>query len=262
MPSGGTRRGPEGRPGRPERGDIRSSPKTDSSTSAYTGYSSLQTSSGTRPPSRSRTPPSSTSALSCVRGPTTTSSTRRLSGSKATWSHWSPLNQSASSWVLQCFCFLPTNDHFSSTCTLVVQGGKAHQLLMELASVAAGAAAIADHGVRADADQAAGLANAAAIGQVSQYGPGLVVGQAAIEQRRALALGEAGLAGLAVQQAALLLAIVAAHRQVALTALAMVRASGILTAEAAQIIVHHSRPKSGKQARIVTASYCRTRTSS
>src|SRR5262249_45748141 len=84
-------------PGRPVRRGTRSSPKTDNSTSAYTGYSSLMTNSGTRPPSRSRTLPSSTSALSWVRGPTTTSNTRRLSGSRATWSHWSPLNQSASS---------------------------------------------------------------------------------------------------------------------------------------------------------------------
>src|SRR5215831_21177846 len=150
MPSGGTRRGPEGRPGRPVRGGIRSSPKTDSSTSAYTGYSSLQTSSGTRPPSRSRTPPSSTSALSCVRGPTTTSSTRRLSGSKATWSHWSPLNQSASSSALQFFCFLATKDHFSSTWILVVEGGNAHQLVVELAGMTAGTQAVAEDRVRAD----------------------------------------------------------------------------------------------------------------
>src|SRR5262249_10574800 len=117
--------------------------------------------------------------------------------------------------------------------TLVVEGGKAHQLVMELASVTAGAAAIADHGVRADPGQAAGLSDAAAIGQVSEHGPGLVIGQAAVEQRRALAFGEAGLAAFAVQQAALLLAVVTAHRQVALSALAMVRASGVLAAEAA-----------------------------
>jgi hypothetical protein len=117
---------------------------------------------------------------------------------------------------------------------------------VELASVTAGPEAITDHRVLADACQPAGLANATAIGQVSQHGPGLVVGQAAVEQRRAFALGEAGLAALAVQQAALLLAVVTAHRQVALSALAIVRASGVLAAEAAQIIVHRSCPKKSK----------------
>src|SRR2546423_902616 len=170
MPSGGTTRGPAGRPGRPVRGGTCCSPKTDRSTSGYTGYSSLVTSSGTRPPSRSRTPSRSSSVLSVVRGPTTACSTRWLSGSRATWSHWSPLNQSAWSVAWQCFCFLPTKDHFSSTCTLVVEGGKAHQLIMELASVAAGAAALADHGGRADPGQTAGLSDAAAIGQVSEHG--------------------------------------------------------------------------------------------
>ena len=47
----------------------------------------LVTNSGMRPPSRPRTPSSSSTALSARRLPTTTSRTRRLSGSKATWSH-------------------------------------------------------------------------------------------------------------------------------------------------------------------------------
>src|SRR5262249_23423373 len=137
-PPGGPTRGPAGRPGRPVRGGTCSSPKTDSKTSAYTGYSSLVTSSGTRPCSRPRTPSSSSTALSVVRGPTTTSRTRRLSGSSATWSHTSPLNQSAWRPGSQCFCFLPTKDHFSSSCTLVVEGGRARQLVVQLACVAAG----------------------------------------------------------------------------------------------------------------------------
>ena len=41
----------------------------------------------------------------------------RLSASMAVWSHWSPISASAGSDGSQCFCFLPTNDHFSSNCT-------------------------------------------------------------------------------------------------------------------------------------------------
>ena len=66
----------------------------------------------------------------------------------------------------------------------------------------AGAEGVADDGVLADADQAAGLADADAFLEVGQDRGGLVVGQAAAEERGALALGEAGLAGLAAEQAA------------------------------------------------------------
>ena len=71
---------------------------------------------------------------------------------------------------------------------------------MELLGVAAGLEAEADDGVLVDADQAAGLADAAAVGQVPQDRDGLVAGQAGVEQGRALALGEAGLAGAAAEQ--------------------------------------------------------------
>jgi hypothetical protein len=106
---------------------------------------------------------------------------------------------------------LATNDHFSSNCTSWVSGGKAHQLVVELLGVAAGLEGEADDGVLADPDQAGGLADADALGEVGQDGEGLVGGQAGVEQGRALALGEAGLAGLAVQQAALVLAVAGAN---------------------------------------------------
>src|SRR6266545_2849692 len=176
------------------------------------------------------------SALVSIRLPTTTSSTSRWSGSKATWSHWSPQNRSSSSPGSQCFSFLPTNDHFSSSWSARVSGGKAHQLVVELVGVVAGAQAVADDGILADAGEARGLADAAALGQVVQHGHGLVRGQAGVEQRGALALGEAGLAGAAVQQPAPLAPIVSADGEVAVAALPVVRALGILAAEAAQVL--------------------------
>src|SRR5207248_1317144 len=101
----------------------------------------------------------------------------------------------------QCRPFLATNDHFSSSWTLVVCGGKSHQLVVELLGVTTGPQAVADHRVLIDADQAAGLAGAAAIGQVLKHRQGLLRGQAGVKQRGALALREPGLAGAAAEQA-------------------------------------------------------------
>jgi len=50
---------------------------------------------------------------------------------------------------------LPTKDHFSSSWTFAVRGGKSHQLVVELVGVAAGPQPVADHRVLIDADQAA-----------------------------------------------------------------------------------------------------------
>jgi hypothetical protein len=85
---------------------------------------------------------------------------------------------------------------------LVVEGGKAHQLVAELAGVVAGEPGESVDGVFADPGEACGLADAAAVGEVGQYRPELIGGQAGVEERGALALGEAGLASLAVEQAA------------------------------------------------------------
>jgi hypothetical protein len=118
---------------------------------------------------------------------------------------------------------------------------------MQPTGVAPGRQRVAGHRVLANPGQAAGLPGAAAVGQVGQHGQGLVVAQAAVEQGRALAFGEAGLAGLAVQQASLLLALAGADGQVAPVALAVVGAVGVLTTEAAQIVVHCShRPEKGE----------------
>jgi hypothetical protein len=79
--------------------------------------------------------------------------------------------------------------------------------------------AVADDGVFVDADEAGGLAYAAALGQVMQDGEGLVSRQAGIEQRRAFAFGEARLAGAGVQQPSLLGSVVATDGQVTVATL-------------------------------------------
>ena len=125
----------------------------------------------------------------------------------------------------------------------------------------AGAEGVADDGVLADADQAAGLADADAFLEVGQDRGGLVVGQAAAEERGALALGEAGLAGLAVQQAALVAAVAAADGEVAAAAPAVVGAVGVLAAEATQVVVHGAVLQGGRagcrSAAVVIENACR-----
>src|SRR5689334_6369573 len=178
--------------------------------------------------------------------PTTALTTRRCSGANATWSQQSPHQSSASSARSQCFSFLATKDHFSSNCTSRVRGGKSHEFVVELLGVVAGPQGVADDGVLADADQPAGLADADALLEVGQDRGGLVGGQAAAEERGALALGEAGLAGAAVQQAAPLLAVAAAGGEVAVAALAVVGAVGVLAAEAAQVVIHGGVLRGGR----------------
>ncbi len=144
-------------------------------------------------------------------------------------------------------CFLPTNDHFSSSCTLVVEGGNARQLIMELAGVVPGERGVAGDGILADPDEPAGLTDAAAVGRVGEHGEGLVVGQAAAEERGALALGEPGLARGAVQEAALVLAVAGTDGEIALAPLAVRGALGLEAAEPTQVVVHGSDP--GKSTR-------------
>jgi hypothetical protein len=115
--------------------------------------------------------------------------------------------------------------------------------------VLTGAEAVADDRVLVDADQAAGLADATALGDVVQDGKDLVGGQAGVEQGRALALGEAGLARLAVEQAAPVAAVVAADGEVAVAAPAEVGAIGVLAAEEAQVV--HGAIRRRGQSRVV-----------
>jgi hypothetical protein len=103
----------------------------------------------------------------------------------------------------------------------------------------AGAEAVADDGVLADADEASGLADAYALGDVLQKRDGYLIGEAGVEQGGALALGESRLAGLAVEEATLLLAVAAANGEVAKAAFAEVGARRVLAAKARQVVLRH-----------------------
>jgi hypothetical protein len=87
---------------------------------------------------------------------------------------------------------------------------------MQLVGVPPGGAGQSDDGVAVDADEAPGLADAVALGQVLQDGDRGWLEEVAAIQRRALALGGAGATALAVEQSELLvLAEAAADREVA-----------------------------------------------
>jgi hypothetical protein len=132
---------------------------------------------------------------------------------------------------------LSTNAHFSSSWTRVVRGGTLHEFVVEPTGVPAGEQGIAGDSVLADAGQPTGLAHAAAVGQVGEDGGGRLRRQAGVEQRGALALGEAGLAGAAAEQAAAVGAVAHGHGEVAVPALAVVGTVGVQAAKAAQVIV-------------------------
>jgi hypothetical protein len=70
---------------------------------------------------------------------------------------------------------------------------------MSVVGMATGGAGQADHGVAVDTDEPFGLADAAAFIEVGEDGVRLLVGEPAVEQGRTFALGEAGLAGVAVE---------------------------------------------------------------
>jgi hypothetical protein len=137
---------------------------------------------------------------------------------------------------LQFFCFLATKAHFSSSWTSRVEGGKGHQLVVGGLRVDAGLACQPGDGVLVDAHQPGGLADAAAVGEVSEDGQDFVVGEFGIEQRCALELGEAGLAGAAVEQAMSGPGEVSDDEEVVLAASAVEVAVGILAAEAVEVV--------------------------
>jgi hypothetical protein len=109
--------------------------------------------------------------------------------------------------------------------------------------VTAGLAGQAGDGALVDLEQPAGLADAAAVLEVLQHGQRLVGAEVAVEQRGALALGEAPLAALAVQQAARLARPVeAAGGDVATAAFAVPGAVGVEAAEAGEVFHEHNHP--------------------
>jgi hypothetical protein len=104
--------------------------------------------------------------------------------------------------------------------------------------------------VLVDPDQPCGLADATALGQVLQDCEDLVVGQFGVEQRRALELGEAGLAGPAVEQPVSCLAEVVDDQEVVPAPLAVGVAVGVLAAEAAEVVRGHESSWTGPGQRI------------
>src|SRR3954468_876153 len=192
--------------------------------------SSLLSSRSVLPPVRRLTSSTTSWQFSPVRLPGTTASSSLLSASTAVWSQASP--QPAGSPGSRWASFLATKDHFSSSWTSRVAGGKSHQLVVEVVGVAAGLAQVAGDGVLVDFDQAAGGPGAGALADVLQDADGLVQGKPGVFQRGAFALGEGAFAAAAVGHAdALAPARPTAEIQVALAAFAPVRAVGILAAE-------------------------------
>src|SRR5262249_9618796 len=97
-------------------------------------------------------------------------------------------------------------------------------------------------GVAVDADEALGRADPVALDQVLQHRDGRRGGPVRVEQRGALAFGEAGLAGVTVEQAELFaLAVMVPDRAGAGVALALEWALEVLAAEA-RGVVHGGRP--------------------
>ena len=117
---------------------------------------------------------------------------------------------------------------------MVVRGGKGGQLVVGRPGVLAGLAAQARDCVAVDADEALGLADAAAVLEVGQGGARHGLVEAAGEQRRAPALGEAALADLAVEQATAVRAVEGADGDVGLRNHRIEMGRTILTAQGAK----------------------------
>jgi hypothetical protein len=75
-----------------------------------------------------------------------------------------------------------------------------HQLIVQAPGVPSGDPAIVADGIGMDLDQAGRLEDAAALGDVFQDGEDFLLGQVGAVQRGALAFGEPGPAGAAVEQ--------------------------------------------------------------
>jgi len=107
---------------------------------------------------------------------------------------------------------------------------------VSVVGVLPGPARQAGDGAAVDANPPAGLARAVAFGEVVDDRTGLLLGEVRVEQRGALALGEAVFAGSIVEEAdGPLLAEVAADGEVSGVAAAVERTVGILAAEASEV---------------------------
>jgi hypothetical protein len=112
-----------------------------------------------------------------------------------------------------------------------------HQVVVQERSVLAGGAAVTADGVGMDVDQSGRLADAAALGDMVEDREDGRLGQVGAIQRGPLAFGEAGAAGAAVEQPILaVLTEAAGDGEISRAAASEVKAVGILTAEAKEII--------------------------
>ena len=103
-----------------------------------------------------------------------------------------------------------------------------------------------DDGVTVDTDEPPGGADAAPLVEVLEDCQSLLLGQMAAVQRGALALGEAGPAGVAVELPELLvLAEAAAHGEVAGVAPAVERAVRVLAAVVSEVV--HEANRAGEE---------------
>jgi len=127
--------------------------------------------------------------------------------------------------------------HISSNWTSRVRGGKSHELVMSVAGMSSGHLRQAGDGVSVDVHQASGPSEDVALGEVLEHGAGLLVGQVGLEQGRALALGEAVLAGFAVVQAdVIVVAVGCADGEVPCVAAAVERANRLLATEPSEVV--------------------------
>src|SRR5205823_1331728 len=144
-----------------------------------------------------------------------------------------------------------TKPHFSSSWTSRVWGGKGHQLAVEGLGMGAGLGDVTRHRVLIHLHQATGGPGPTALSDVVQDRVDLLVGQSGLLQDRALAFGEAGLAGTAVDHAdASGLATVAAEGEISVSPAAGIGAVGILAAEVFNGM--HASPSCSQQTRSMT----------
>jgi hypothetical protein len=107
---------------------------------------------------------------------------------------------------------------------------------VQLLGVLASQQTVADDRVFIDPHESAGFANADPLGNVLEDGDHFVLGQAGVEEGSALSLGKTGLAAPAIKQSALLGAVPATHREIAVPAFAVVGAVLVLTAKNREVI--------------------------
>ena len=191
----------------------------------------------TRPSSRSLTSVTNSWTASAVRSPGTTDTTRRCSGSNATWSQQSPRNWSSGSSSSQFVSFWATNDHFSSIGSSRVSGAVGHPLVVRGAGMITGGAAGAADGIGMDLDEARRLEDATPLVDVFEDRGDLVLGPVGALQRGTLAFGEPVATGAAREQAKLPeLAESAGDGEVSGVASSEVGTSGIQATESREVV--------------------------